>query len=307
MILVGIGLAAALIFNIDAVADLTRGRMDIVALLPDASGVRIGTPVRVAGRDAGRVLGIRFLGTADTAMVALDIRLDGHAAAVLRKDSDVRALRLRVIGQPIVLLEAGSALAPPVRDGDTIRGRPRASPDLLLAQARALPAALDSLLGSARQVRAMAASRADDLARLQDRIDAVTAAGAALTDGMQGGTLGRMMAPGGMDAVLRLEARLTDLAATLDQARGRYAAFGTNGEAGDTDTALPAAMDRLTLRVAALKRDIADLRARVAAGRGIVNRLPADSAITVALRSLQAQIDTVRQEAASIALRMILP
>lgn len=308
LILAGITVVAVLIFNIDAVTDSTRDQIDLVALLPDASGVRVGTPVRVAGRDAGRVLGLAFLDAGDTVQIALRLRVDGEAATVLRRDSDVRAFRLRVIGQPIVQLEAGSALAPAVRDGDTLHGRPRASPDSLLAQARALPAAITSLLGSARQVRDLAAGRADDFAQLQVTIDAVRAEAGTLSHAADGGSLARMLEPGGMDAVRRLQDRLAQLADALEDARARYAPVaGSDGDAPPADAALPAAMDRLTTRVAGLQRDLDAFRARLAAGRGIVNRLPADSALQVALRTLQAQIDTVGQEAGSILLRMILP
>lgn len=308
LLLAGIGLAAALIFSLNAVRDFARDRIELVALLPDASGVRVGTSVRVAGMEAGRVTGVEFLGGRGPYEVALRVLVDGAAAdAVLRHDSDVRAVRMRTVGQPVVQLEAGSAMAPPVDEGDTLRSRSRMGPDELLARGRELPAALDSLLRSARQVQAMARARAPDLERLQMSVEAVTAAASTLTAQLEGGTLGRLMAPGALDGLARLQATLNALTAEVDRALGRYAGLGTDGIGGtDADgAALAARLEGLAGRVATLQTQIDGLSRRFAAGEGMLNRMAADSALQVALRRLQAQVDTLGQEAASIGMRML--
>lgn len=122
MILIGIFVAALAIFNLDAILDLGRDEIVLVAILADASGVRVGTPVRVAGVQSGRVLGVGFVPAGDSTEVALTVSIDGDARAVLRADSDVRAVRLRVIGQPVVQLEPGSPQAPPVGPGGAMDG-----------------------------------------------------------------------------------------------------------------------------------------------------------------------------------------
>lgn len=301
LIIIGLLIAAVLIFNIDAVQDLTSDRADLVALLPDASGVRVGTPVWVAGVESGTITGIDFLASGGNAQIALTLRIASEALAVIRRDSDVRAIRLRLIGQPVVQVEAGTAAAPAARSGDTLLAHPRVDTDLLLAEGTRLPAQLDSLLTSARQVAGMARSRSHDLERLQVRIDAVTSAAGVLSTELEGGSLGRFMEPGGLDPVARLGARLDSLGAELGAAIERYS--GAEGE----EASLPRSLQSLRARVAALRADLAVFNARFRAGGGTLDRLARDSALQVAVRRVQAQVDTLRQEAASIALRMVHP
>lgn len=299
LILAGILIAAVVIFNVDAVKDMTGDRLDLVALLPDASGVRVGTPVWVAGVKAGRVIAIVFRPAGDSAEVALTLRVAEPAAAVIRLDSDVRAVRTRIVGQPVVQLEAGSAAAPPARPGDTLRAYPRVDPALLLERGKALPGAVDTLLTTARRVAELVRARAPEMERLQDRIDAAMAAADALSAVLQEGSLARLMsADGAPAAVPTLRARLDTLAAETAYVLGRYA-----GEDGD----LRRELRQLAAGAAALQEDLDTLTARLNGGRGFLGRMPRDSAIQVAIRGVRAQIDTLRQEAASIALRMVVP
>ncbi|HUG42562.1 MAG TPA: MCE family protein [Longimicrobiales bacterium] len=296
-----IALAAAFIFNLEAVYDVAGDRMDLVAVLPDASGVRVGTPVRVAGVEKGRVAGIAFLAAGDSARVALLIRLEGDARTVIRKDSDVWAMRLQAIGQPLVQIKAGSPGSAPVRSGDTLYGAHRLDPALLLEGGMDLPAAIDSLLTTARRVQAMAEARESELERLQRRMDAATAAATALAADLDGGSLSRLLGPGGaMDGIARLQERLAALSAAVETARERY---GGGAEGGG----LPRSLAGLGARVALLQADLDALDARMRAGGGFLYRMPRDSALQVAITGVQAQIDSLRQEASSLVLRMVLP
>ena len=303
MILVGIAIVAALIFNINAVKDLAGDRTDLVALLPDAAGIRVGAPVRVAGVESGRVTGIDFVQAGDSATVALHLRIEGESTRVIRADSEVRALRLRFIGQPVIQIEAGSAAAPAIRSGDTLFGSGSPDPLALLESGKDLPRALDSLMTAARQVAALSRARQPDLARLQAQLDGVLSAGRALSADLEGGSLGPMMAEGGLGAVSRLQARLGQLRLAVDAARARY--IGNDAEGGSE---LTRALDSLKARVAAVTSELDALNERAAAtGGGTLDRMARDSAIQVAIGRLQAQLDTLRQEGASIALRMFLP
>ncbi|HUE76814.1 MAG TPA: MlaD family protein [Longimicrobiales bacterium] len=303
LILIGIFVAALLIFNLKAISDLVRDDVVLVAILADASGVRVGTPVRVAGIESGRVLGVSFVPAGDTTEVALLVTIDGSALSVVRADSDVRAVRLRVIGQPVVQLEAGSPDAPTVESGDTLRARPRLDPAELLVRGRGLPAALDSLLEASRYVQEMATGRMPELERLGVRVAATMEAADALSADLEHGSFARMAGPGGaLAGVARLRARLDEVTAALGPALARYAPGGAdgNGELGG-------ALRSLSARVTALQGDLDALSARMEEGGGVLDRLARDSALQVAIRGVQAQLDSLRQEGASIALRMMLP
>lgn len=299
LILAALFIAAVLIFNIDAVGDLSRDQIDLVAVLPDASGIRIGTPVRVAGVEAGRVIAVSFLPAGERTEIALTVRIEGRARTVLRTDSDVRAVRLRAIGQPVVKIDPGSTRGRPVEAGDTLRGRPGADGIELMARGRALPAAVDSLLRTAEQVRAMAAAQAPELDRLQVRLAAALEAASDLSADLEGGSLGPLLGSGGVfEAVARLRSRLDEVAAALTPALARYSPSG-NAE-------LATSLEALRTRVAAVRSDLDRLSGGLEGG-GIFDRMARDSAIQVAVRGVQAQMDTLRQEAASIVRRMVLP
>lgn len=303
LILAGIAIVAALIFNINAVKDLAGDRTDLVALVADASGIRVGAAVRVAGVESGRVTGIDFVQAGDSARIAIHLRIDGASTRVIRADSEVRALRLRFIGQPVIQIEAGSAAAPAIRDGDTLFGLATPDPLALLERGKDLPAALDSLMTAARQVAAMSRARQPDVDRLQTQLEEVMAAGRSLSADLEGGSLGPMMAQGGLGAVTRLQARLGQLRVAVDAARARY--LGDEVEGGSE---LARSLASLNDRVAAVSAELDALNERAAAtGGGTLDRMARDSAIQVAIGRLQAQLDTLRQEGASIALRMFLP
>lgn len=303
MILIGIFVAALLIFNLDAILDLSRDEVVLVAILADASGVRVGTPVRVAGVQSGRVLGVAFVPAGDSTEVALTVRIDSDARSVLRADSDVRAVRLRVIGQPVVQLEAGSPQAPPVGPGDTLRARPRLSPRAVLDRGRELPGAVSSLLEATRQVQAMAEGRVPELERLGVGMAAALEAADDLSTDLERGSLSRMMGPGGaMDGVARLRTRLDQVTAALGPALERYAPGGPDA-AGELSVALRS----LSARVETLRTDLDALSGRMEAGGGILHRMAGDSALQVAIRGVRAQLDSLRAEGASIALRMMVP
>lgn len=303
LILVGLTLAAVLIVNITALADLARPRMDVVALVADASGVRVGTTVTVAGVDAGRVTGIEIVPAGDSAEVALRLRLEGDAPSVLRLDSDVRTIRRRFIGEPVVHLEPGTAAAPPLGPGDTLRGRGRIDPMDLLARGRDFPAALDSLMDSARRLQGLAAARQPELELLERRVLAAVEAAGALSRSAEGGSLGPMLAEGGIaDQVAALRTRLADVTEAVSTALGRFAP----GADADADP-LARSLQGLRERVAALQVELTTLQLRMEEGRGLIGRMGRDTALQVAVRGVQAQIDTVRAEAMSIVLRMLLP
>ena len=305
-------LAAILVFNVDGIVDGLRDHLELVAMVPRAEGVRVGSAVWVAGVESGRVTRIAFLGSSaetpagrDSATVALHLRLDDDTRAVITRGSDVRALRLRFVGQPIIEVSAGEPGDAPVEDGDTLYARPHPDPLELLDRGMRLPGAVDSLLGSVRAIQAMAGDRAPELRRLSDRVAAVSAAASTLAGEMEGGTLGRLMngdagEPTLADRVATLRARVGELQEAGARLAGRYA----DGAAPD---GLPAAMSRAMGRADRIQEELATLQARMEDGGGFLPRMQRDSAVMVAVRGVQAQIDSLASEALSIGLRMVVP
>lgn len=304
LLLAGLIAAAALIFNIDAIADLTRDHMDLVAMVHEAPRVRVGTPVWVEGVDVGRVSSVglapRSTGDADGGRrVAIGLRLEGRAGALVRGDSDVYTAARRFVGQPIVYVTAGSPDAPELSDGDTIRGRERPSPEDLLARTTELPAALDSLFRSIDRIRSLGDARTGEIGALVEQTVAVTRVARALSTDLDRGSLGRLLDDPVLSARIEsLRRRVGQLETAVDETMARYTG---------PDALLADRLVQLSRRTDSLGSELAALQERLDTGAGLLARMNRDSALQVAVGGVQAQIDTLVAEAQSIALQMIVP
>lgn len=298
-ILAGLLILAGVTFHIEGIRDLLRRHIDVVALIPDAPTIRIGTDVNVQGVKVGRVTAVEVTKLGDTAVVAVDLRIQPRARQLVTAASDVSASRRRFIGEPIVQLHAGQPGDPPLQPGDTLRGTPRPTPADLLAQAEALPAALDSLMIDARLVQAQFDQMEPRVRTLMEQLGVTGEAVAAFGEGYQGGSLARMLDPqtGFGPHVSTLKLRIQHLQAAAADVGARYSADGE----------LAASIEGLAARASAIDRTLVDLEARMEEGGGFLWRVQADTALDVAVRGVQAQVDSLMVEALSIALRMFLP
>jgi ABC-type transporter Mla subunit MlaD len=299
-ILLGVVVVAALlIFNLQPLLEATRRTVTVVALVHDAPDVKAGTDVWVEGVRMGRVRNVNLVKREDSVLVALDLVLDREARALVTPSSDVRASRRRFIAEPVVRVFAGSPHDPPLQAGDTLRGRLRLGPTDLLARAEGLGPALDSVMDAARRLQQELERREPAIRRLAGQFEATTAAATALTTQLEAGSVGRMLdGDTGLPAHMAgLRQRLGELRDATDQLAVRYSPDGPLG----------AEFRGLADRTRALESTLDSLGERIGTGHGFIGRMQADSALGVAVRGVQMQIDSLMEEAFSIALRMFLP
>jgi len=296
-ILASLLLAAALVFNLDVVVDWFHGYVDVVALVPSTSGVRIGAPVWVAGVEAGRVTAVDFQDVGGTAVIALHVRLEDRVRDVVRQSSRAHTARDRFIGAPLVRISAGSADSPPIQTGDTLQPMSTVSLDTLIQRGLAFPGALDSLTSTLSELERLAADRKADVKTLLDRWTAASREAATLTAALEGGTLGHWMRdPEPGRRVARLRERLTALGAAADAMLGRY-----------QDPELRAGVASVAERAQRLSQALDGLERMLVEGRGFIPRAARDSALAVAVAGVQAQIDSLRAAGLGFAARMVLP
>lgn len=300
-ILAGLIIAAILIFNMDAIADLGRRHLNIVAIMDDAPGVRVGTDVWVEGVRVGRVKNVAVIRDNGATVAALDLRIQPRSRALITAGSDVRASRRRFIGDPVVSLYAGSPGEPPIEDGDTIRGQRRLTPEELLAQAASLPVMLDSIRAAAALVQAQFERSQPRIERLSRQLQATMDAAGALSELLERGSLAPMLdgSTGLAPRLQALRARLTALGEALTEVTERYGP--------DLEDGLAARLDGLAQRGRTVQASLAALEVQIEEGDGFIGRFQQDTALHVAVRGVQLQIDSLMAEAFSIALRMILP
>ncbi len=282
-----------------AILDATRRTIPVVAIVPEADGVRVGTEVWVEGVKMGRVTDVGLIQGQDTVLVALDLRLHRPARALVTRSSDVRASRRRFIAEPLVRVFAGSPTDPPLQANDTLRGLPRPDPAELLARAQALGPTMDTVLAAARQVRGTLARQETAARELGRQIEATTATAAALWVQMDAGPLGRFMDTGtGPPAHIRsLRGRLAALGQAADRLAGQYAPDG------------PLALEArdLAARIRSVDAALTLLEERVEGDQGFLGRVQMDPALELAIQGVQVQIDSLLAEAHSIILRMFVP
>ena len=96
-------------------------RFEVEADFGNVTGIAIGTGVRLAGFDAGEVLGIEIpLNPGERFLVRMRVRED--LRPLVRTDSVAAVLTDGLLGSVFIQIRSGSAGAPSVEDGDRIRG-----------------------------------------------------------------------------------------------------------------------------------------------------------------------------------------
>jgi hypothetical protein len=130
LILVALLLISLLTFFGDAVRRATAEGPRLTVLAPEVGGLERGSPVWLAGKPAGRVLSLSFLEPGGRAgeRVSIETVLLREAMPHLRADARVTVGAAGLLAPSVVKIGAGTARAPALSDGDTLRVVPR--PDM---------------------------------------------------------------------------------------------------------------------------------------------------------------------------------
>jgi hypothetical protein len=290
--------AALLIFFLGEIRRGLRSTYSLVAVLPDAHGLRPGVAVWLAGRPSGDVTAVELLAPAgnDTlAQVAVTLELRSGVRELIRADSDARMRRQRLMGDPVIAITVGSAGARILAPGDTLRTR------------ATLPPA--ALLNATDRLQRRAAAAADDLVTLRALLDDRPAFDAARAElalaRREVETLRADLATGPLGAFLRdpaARAGLDRARLALDSVPLLAAARLTGPEAAELEAALAA----ISLRIERLREEAETLRALLdEPTAGFPGRFAHDTAIAVAYRGVLVQIDSLLAEARRNPLRFL--
>ena len=281
-----IGLALLITFA-DGIRRGLRPTFRIHVLLPEATYVRAGTPVTVAGVRAGRVAGVALAPLDDdrAANAVIGLELESAVRSQVRRDSQVRLRQRRFIGDPVVDLIPGSPTAAALAPGDTLRAGLRPRPDDALSLARGLLPALDSLQRAAADVGALWQATRPAAVHLTARAAAAQAQLRILGDAYRTGPLSQWM-------------RQEEWRAALARTRAAGAALRQlfrNGRRPD-DGALGPELARLATTAEALAAEFARLEAALASPAALPTSPGRDTALASALRSARAELDSLIAE-----------
>lgn len=272
---------ALAIMSVGTDSDLFVRANEYRVVFPETAGLRVGSPVKLAGVQVGTVREIALPTTADAEGIRVLLAVESRFARRVRTDStaEIRFLQL-VSGEKYVELTAGSAEAGPLPPGSTIEVAP--STEFLeqgadiASNLLEVTAALREILRPLREGEGLLGELVHDpefgkegLARLRETLDNL----AAITGDLEAGRgfVGRALSD------RELAARVDDLAAALVALRDFTEALarreGALGAVLEDDGAAERAIVELEAAAASLRRTAEALERR----EGLFGRLVHDT------------------------------
>jgi phospholipid/cholesterol/gamma-HCH transport system substrate-binding protein len=299
LLIAGLVAIAMLIFFLEDLLRAFEKNYTIMALVPDAPGIAPGTPVWVGGRRAGEVLRVAILPTTvDTlGRVAVTLELPTRVREQVRRDSRVRLTSVNFMSEAVVDIIPGTAAAPVLPEGDTLRLEFGLSAEELTERAARVRADLDTVLGTLGRLTPVAEARMADTRRIAAGLDGALVEVERLRVELASNPgLNRLREPEFQAALARARDNLAGLPAFIAGARERSGA-GT--------AEVQAAMARLQLRTDTLSAQLAALTALMDESGGFLGRVQRDTALVRAMGAAQASLDSLMIEVRRNPLRFV--
>ncbi len=152
VILGAIGVLMVAIYKLGQAANLFARRYELLVLLPNASGLRAGGAVFVAGQLAGTIKAIEFLPvTSDTTRhLRVRMALDHDLQPQIRRDSKAKVRTMGLLGDKVIDISIGTPRTQSLREGDTLEVAPSLDYEAVLAQAAG---AVNDMVGLTHDLR----------------------------------------------------------------------------------------------------------------------------------------------------------
>src|SRR6267143_2196914 len=137
LIIVALLILAVAIIKLGQAGNLFGKRYRLVAFVANASGLRVGGPVMVAGQLACSVKDVQFLPPDNdtTRNLKVVVEVDRKLVEQVRKDSRAKIKTQGLLGDKVFDISVGTPRFPALRDGDTILIAPSTDYDAVVAQA----------------------------------------------------------------------------------------------------------------------------------------------------------------------------
>lgn len=137
IILVALGIIWVAVARLGEAAHLFATRYELLAVLPNANGLRVGGGVQIAGQLAGTVKRIDFLPVDNdtTRNLRVTLEIDEQLQAQVRADSRARLRTLGLLGDKVIDISPGTARFNALRAGDTLQLAQSLDYDAVLQQA----------------------------------------------------------------------------------------------------------------------------------------------------------------------------
>src|ERR1700684_2122001 len=143
-------------------------RITLVSYFDNASGLRVGAPVRLSGVDIGNVVGIRIVPDKDKQLTPVEVimKVSTKYNFNLRRDSVTSLDTAGVLGETYLDIESSEAVGPEAHDGDTLPTHVHPDFNEVVRSSQSTLQNMDALLKRADRILAFAESGKGSLGKL---------------------------------------------------------------------------------------------------------------------------------------------
>ena len=159
---------AVLLFLMTGTGGLLTKRITLKSYFDNASGIRVGAPVRLSGVDIGNVVKIQIVPDKDKQLTPVEVLMKVSTKYVfnLRRDSVTSLETAGVLGETYIDIDSAQAVAPPVQNGDTLATRVHPDFNEVVRSSQSTLQNMDALLKRADRILAFAESGKGSLGKL---------------------------------------------------------------------------------------------------------------------------------------------
>jgi phospholipid/cholesterol/gamma-HCH transport system substrate-binding protein len=159
---------ALLLFLMSGTSGLFATRITLVSFFDNASGLRIGAPVRLSGVDIGNVSAIRIVPDKDKQITPVEVimKVSTKYGFNLRRDSVTSLDTAGVLGETYLDIDSSQAIGAIVKDGDTLPTHVHPDFNEVVRSSQSTLQNMDALLQRADRILAFAESGKGSLGKL---------------------------------------------------------------------------------------------------------------------------------------------
>jgi phospholipid/cholesterol/gamma-HCH transport system substrate-binding protein len=159
---------ALLLFLMSGTGGLFAHRIKLVSYFDNASGLRVGAPVRLNGVDIGNVVSLRVVPDKDKQLTPVEItmKVSTKYAFNLRRDSVSALDTAGVLGETYLDIDSSQAIGAPAQDGDVLPTHVHPDFNEVVRSSQSTLQNMDALLKRADRILAFAESGKGSLGKL---------------------------------------------------------------------------------------------------------------------------------------------
>jgi phospholipid/cholesterol/gamma-HCH transport system substrate-binding protein len=159
---------ALLLFLMSGTGGFLSHRITLVSFFDNASGLRVGAPVRLSGVDIGNVAAIRVVPDKDKQITPVEVimKVSTKYGFNLRRDSVTSLDTAGVLGETYMDIDSSQAILGPAQDGDTLKTSIHPDFNEVVRSSQSTLQNMDALLKRADRILAFAESGKGSLGKL---------------------------------------------------------------------------------------------------------------------------------------------